>query len=183
MHRDVGPAVPAVLLEDGRHSRPYVLRILGSERHRMVRRIALGVCVVAVIALVVMLAIPNNRIKLMGSLRGEPFCNDMPLSHWLGVIESPIPNLRYDAILAVRHQKAAIPSLIRRLQDDIPLLRQVAAAEVGRFGPEAKDAVPALTAMLKDEDRACRQAARDALQQIDPKALEPTKSPEPAKAP
>lgn len=151
----------------------------------MVRRIALVVCIIAIIAIVVILADPINRIKLMGEIKGETFHREMPLSYWLGELDSANGNARYNAILAVSHEKAAIPGLIRRLKDDADLLRRMAALELSHFGAEAKDAVPALVEMLKDNERSCRQAARDALQQIDPKQLEKAigaKPPEPAKA-
>src|SRR5262249_32535938 len=137
---------------------------------RMVRRIALGVCVLSVIAIVLMLADPVNRIKVMGRLHGESFhsghfVREMPLSFWLTALDSPNGDLRYDALLAVRHEKAAIPGLIRRLEDKVALLRTMAALDLSDFGAEAKEAVPGLGVMLKDEDRSCRQAARDALLQ------------------
>ena len=142
----------------------------------MVRRIAAGVCTLAIIAIVAMLMDPANRIKVMGWVQGETFYRDMPRSYWLAALESLNDILRHEAILAAGRDKAAIPGLIRRLQDEVPQLRCMAAVELARFGADARDAVPALTAMLKDEDRSCRQAARDALQKIDPTALEPAKT-------
>src|SRR5579871_6874470 len=106
----------------------------------MVRRIALGVCILAIIAIGLMLADPINRIKVMGRINGETFHREMPLSHWLADLDSPNGNARYNAILAVSHEKAAIPGLTRRLKDDVPLLRSMAALELAHFGADAKDA-------------------------------------------
>ncbi|OAI54536.1 hypothetical protein AYO44_14735 [Planctomycetaceae bacterium SCGC AG-212-F19] len=134
----------------------------------MAKRIAAVVGILLVIAIGVIVLVPTNRLRVVGWVRGEPFHRGMPLSHWLADLESPNGNLRYEAILAVGRNKDAMPSLIRRLKDDVPLLRHMAAVELARFGPEAHDAVPALTEMLADPDRACRQAAADALRAIAP---------------
>jgi hypothetical protein len=142
-----------------------------------VRRIALAVGFFSFVVIGLVLADPVNRIKLLAWINGETFRAEMPLSYWLASLNSPDGNLRYKAILAVSHEKTAIPGLTRRLQDDIVLLRSMAALELAHFGADAKDAVPALVVLLKDEDRSCRQAARDALQQIDPTVLVSATSP------
>lgn len=128
--------------------------------------IAAAIGILVVLAIGFLLVFPNDRAKLVGWARGETFHRGMPMHYWLDAIEGPDANLRYEAVLALGHDKAAIPALTKRLQDSIPLLREIAAAELSRFGPDARDAVPTLTLMLKDDDRGCRQAAADALKRI-----------------
>ena len=128
------------------------------------------------IALLVAFAVPTNRIRTIGWLRGEKFHDGMPLNYWLAGLESDDANARYYAILAVAHDKDAVPALTRRLKDELPIIRHLAAAELAGFGAEAREATPGLVAMLKDDDRACRQAAEDALKKIDPAALAKAKA-------
>jgi hypothetical protein len=138
----------------------------------MAKKITVAVVVVILAIVGVIALVPTVRIKAAGWARGETFHRGMPLSYWLEAIEDPNNgNLRYEATLAVARDPGAIPALRRRLQDPVPLLRNLAAAELGSFGPKASEAVPDLVALLKDEDRSCREAAADALARIDPKAL------------
>jgi hypothetical protein len=135
------------------------------------KKVLVAAAALAGIALLMAFAIPTNRIKTIGWLRGERFHNGMPLHYWLAGLDSSDNNTRYYAMLAVAHDRDAVPALTQRLKDELPLIRHMAAVELANFGPEARDATPALVAMLKDDDRACRQAAEDALKKIDPEAL------------
>jgi len=134
----------------------------------MVKRSAAVLAILVVLGAAVVVLVPSYRVRAVGWVRGETFHRGMPLSYWLDAIEGPNGNQRYEAILAIGRDKDAIPALIRRLKDDVPLLRHMAAVELARFGPDARAAVPALTEMLKDPDRSCRQAAADALRAISP---------------
>lgn len=146
----------------------------------MGKRIGLLAMALLIAVMVALAAVPGWRIRALGRARGENFHRGMPLSYWVQALDDPDPgkgNLRYDAILAVGHDRDAIPALRRRLQDPVPLLRHMAAVELSRFGPDAREAVPELVAMLQDDDRSCREAAADALAKIDPSAAPQAKTP------
>ncbi len=132
----------------------------------MIRRSAMVLGIVLAVGVAVVMVRPASRAWVVGRARGETFHRGMPLSYWLDALEGNDSNLRYEALLAVGRDRNAIPALTGRLKDEIPLLRHMAAVELARFGPKAREAVPALTEMLKDPDRSCRQAATDALQAI-----------------
>ena len=66
--------------------------------------------------------------------------------------------------------RAAVPELIRVLDNPNPEARQQAALVLARIGPDAEEAVPELTRMLDDEDEEVRKAAARALGQIGPAA-------------
>jgi HEAT repeat protein len=63
---------------------------------------------------------------------------------------------------------AAVPDLIRSLNDNDPEMRWRAAEILGRMGPEAKEAVPDLIARIDDPELRVRKAAIRALGQIGP---------------
>ncbi|MGE3809069.1 MAG: HEAT repeat domain-containing protein [Gemmataceae bacterium] len=115
---------------------------------------------------------PQWRTRAVGYARGESFHRGMPTHYWLDNMSSTNANMRYESILALDREKVAIPALSQRLDDEIPLLRQMAALALGRLGADAKEAVPALTKMMKDDaDPSSRRAAEDALKNIDPSQL------------
>lgn len=131
----------------------------------------LGGLLVAGAVMVLVLA-PEWRARALGWVRNESFHRGMPMHYWLDAMQDTSNgNLRYEAILAVERDPQAIPALTKRLQDEVPLLRQMAAIALGRFGPEARSAAPALTEMLDDPDPSCRRVAAENLKRIDPSAL------------
>jgi HEAT repeat protein len=65
---------------------------------------------------------------------------------------------------------AAVPDLIRALNNADDNLRAAAATALGKIGGGAKDAIRSLTKLQKDEAFAVRQAAARALRVIDPGA-------------
>ncbi|MFQ5795664.1 MAG: HEAT repeat domain-containing protein [Candidatus Bipolaricaulia bacterium] len=66
---------------------------------------------------------------------------------------------------------AAVPTLIKVLQDKDVDVRQEAAEALGKIGPDARDAVPALVEALRDEDWSVRQFSAWALRKIGPDAV------------
>jgi HEAT repeat protein len=89
--------------------------------------------------------------------------------------EGPWPSDRWRAALAIGEigpeARAAIPHLIKALQDHDDIVRWAAARALGRFGPEAGKAAAALQKLAaKDPHAAVRAAARDSLWDIDPEA-------------
>jgi HEAT repeat protein len=65
-----------------------------------------------------------------------------------------------------------IPALIKALGDPDAGVRGRAAAELGRIGPEARDAVPALIAALGEANADVRASAAEALGEIGPQEEE-----------
>src|SRR5947207_118691 len=119
----------------------------------MKTRIAIGVVLVCILGLAGYLMDPVHRIQVSGLVRNEAFYRGMPLHYWLDTLDSENGNQRYEAILALAHAPEAIPGLTGRLKDPVPLLRHLAAVELGQFGSQARSATPALTEMLKDDVR------------------------------
>jgi len=68
--------------------------------------------------------------------------------------------------------KAAVPTLVSALADSHNRVRPVICMQIARMGADARPAVPELVRLLDDPDRNLRSAARSALQQISPYALE-----------
>lgn len=139
----------------------------------MKKRVA-GVALILLLVVVALVLLdPLQRMKLSGLLHGEKFYRGLPAHYWRTAIEEGDGNERYNAILAVGRDPEWIPALTARLKDPVPLLRHLAAVELGRFGPQAKSAVPVLTELLHDEERSCREAAAEALAKIDPATTKP----------
>ena len=60
-----------------------------------------------------------------------------------------------------------IRKLIQDLNDSDFSVRTLSAMELGRIGPDARDAVPALTSALSDKDAVVRYFAKLALEKIE----------------
>ena len=65
---------------------------------------------------------------------------------------------------------AAVPKVVKRLEDSNPAVRIQAAKILAKIGPAAAGAVPELTELLKDSNEAVRKSAAQALGQIGPAA-------------
>jgi HEAT repeat protein len=77
------------------------------------------------------------------------------------------PSMREIALQALQDMgTAAIPTLVRYLDDDNPIVRRYAAESLGNLGFIAQAAVEPLTYRLEDENPYVRGAARNALQSI-----------------
>ncbi len=68
--------------------------------------------------------------------------------------------------------KAAVPGLIKDLQDKDTGKRVSAVVALGQIGNDAEAAIPALKAMAKEENKQVRTAAQQALAQLDQKNRE-----------
>lgn len=75
--------------------------------------------------------------------------------------------------------KAAVPQLIKTLDDDEPEVRMEVAMTLAAIGDAAEPAVPRLTEELKDKESGVRLAAIYALGTLGPKAASATKALEP----
>jgi len=101
-----------------------------------------------------------GRLRALPAVIALPFALTLAGCGWGGSPPSaaPAPNV------------AALPSLIRSLQDRRPESRTRAAVAIGRMGSAASEAIPALTAALKDRDLTVRASAAHALGKIGPDA-------------
>ena len=62
--------------------------------------------------------------------------------------------------------KSAVPSLVKLLISQRPIVRQEAAQALGKIGPDAAEAVPGLTELLNDPEWVVRRQAALALGEI-----------------
>src|SRR5262249_27133819 len=80
--------------------------------------------------------------------------------------------VRYAAALLLgdigREEKAVVPALIDRLENNDPNVRFMAAGALGQIGPAARDAIPALTKAIKDANPLVRVGAALTLEMIQP---------------
>jgi HEAT repeat protein len=84
-------------------------------------------------------------------------------------------NVRSQATVSLRgafEPRRAVSILIRVLDDKRPDIRETAAQALGNMGDKAREAIPALKARLKDDNEAVRKKAAEALQMIDPTAVD-----------
>ena len=62
--------------------------------------------------------------------------------------------------------KHAVPTLIRALQDEEPLVIREVITALSMIGPAAKDAIPALEKLIDHQDKQIAERAKAALRQI-----------------
>ena len=140
----------------------------------MHKRLALWLATVALLAGVVLFAVPGSRSLLLGLLRSEPFEGSHPLSYWTGALKDPDPEVRRSAAFAlgrIGHEAGpAVPALAEALKDESPRVRFESALALYKIGPAARDAVPALSAALKDDEPLVRMDAALALSGVGPDA-------------
>ena len=95
---------------------------------------------------------------------------------WLAQVETDGPFLSLPVLKDIwpngMDQRVLLSGLIEGLGHDHTVIRAGAADALGQLGPAAKAAVPALIAATKDKARFVRESAAEALQEIDPEALE-----------
>jgi HEAT repeat protein len=81
------------------------------------------------------------------------------------------PTVRTVTVIAIGEMgpaaEAAVPDLIKILDDNRPLTRMMACESLAKIGPAARGAIPALTKKLQDEHGGVRRDARDALDCIE----------------
>jgi HEAT repeat protein len=61
---------------------------------------------------------------------------------------------------------AALPSYLKALESENPVVKQLAADQIGKLGPAGREAAAALSVTLRDKDKAVRTASADALEKI-----------------
>ena len=86
----------------------------------------------------------------------------------LGDKESEV---QIEAYQALEHLPAALPALIKALDDPNADRRSDAAHVLGGFRSMAREVVPKLTVLLKDEDKIVRRSAIYALENFGPEAI------------
>ena len=84
------------------------------------------------------------------------------------------PNQKYSAAMTLarfgRKGAAAVPAIVKLLDDENVVLREQAILTLSAFGPAAKEAVPALGAKLADPDFDVRRGAVSVLKALGPLA-------------
>src|SRR5262245_50409380 len=99
--------------------------------------------------------------------RSEIQYQGKPLRDWLKSLGGGEATSDSDAVKALRHLgPAAVPDLIKALEDEDWEVRNQAAVALGVIGPEAKAAVPALIDVLQGEDKYLRSHAATALGKV-----------------
>lgn len=101
----------------------------------------------------------------------EPEYDGIPLSSWIkDLTEAPAPYSRNSAAYAISGMGpaavAAVPALIKALEDPEATVRFPACIALREIGPDAKAAVPALTKALDDRNDDVSHMARKALIKI-----------------
>jgi HEAT repeat protein len=101
----------------------------------------------------------------------EPFLDGRPLSAYVVELsEAAAPLTRNSAAYSIARMgpaaKAAVPALIRALDDPEAAVRFPVCIALREIGPDAKDAVPALMETLEDRNEDVAAMARRALIKI-----------------
>lgn len=96
-----------------------------------------------------------------------------PVSHWLDAMKSPNPTVRKEAVTALGHvgtaDPAALPALIKAVEDSDARIRAEAVLALLNIGPPAKEALPALEKARKDRDKKVQRYAARAIERIEGK--------------
>jgi len=139
----------------------------------MKRRVRLAAGVLALLAagVAVVFAVPSWRSGLMGRIRGEPFVEGRPISHWVDTLRTGSDGDRAHAAHVLGESGTDDPGVVTglagALKDQNPVVRRNAATALARFGAHP-DAVAALLGGLKDGERTVRQEAARSLAQVRP---------------
>jgi HEAT repeat protein len=64
--------------------------------------------------------------------------------------------------------RQAVPTIVKFLRSEKPVLRTYATKILGEFGPAARSAVPVLLKARHDADKSVRDAAEKALEAVSP---------------
>jgi HEAT repeat protein len=106
----------------------------------------------------------------------EPVSDGRPLSAWIADLSAPAPETRNAAAYEIAgfgpDAAAAVPELIKLLDDPVPAVRFPATIALLEIGPAAKAAVPRLRQMMEEEiNDEIAASARRALKRIDPASV------------
>jgi len=106
----------------------------------------------------------------------EPVSRGRPLSEWIADLEAAAPAIRNGAAYEIAGMgpaaAAAVPALIKALDDPVAVVRFPVTVALGEIGPAAVAAVPRLKQMMEEElNDEVAAAARRAIRHIQPSAL------------
>ncbi len=106
----------------------------------------------------------------------EPVSRGRPLSEWIADLEAAAPAIRNGAAYEIAGMgpaaAAAVPALIKALDDPVAVVRFPVTVALGEIGPPAAAAVPRLKQMMEEElNDEVAAAARRAIRHIQPSAL------------
>jgi HEAT repeat protein len=106
----------------------------------------------------------------------EPVSHGQTLSEWIADLEALAPATRNAAAYEIASMgpaaAAAVPALIKALDDPAPAVRFPVTVALGEIGPGAEAAVPRLKEMMFEEvNDEIAAAARRAIRHIQPSAL------------
>ena len=108
--------------------------------------------------------------------KGEPVYDDRPLSSWIEDLSGLAPYTRHLAAYAIASMgpkaTAAVPALIKNLEDPEPTVRFSSALALGEIGPGAKEAVDPLKKLLDDRSEDVAAAARKSIKRITGEVVE-----------
>jgi len=134
-------------------------------------RLVTGVLALLAAGVGVVLAVPVWRSGLLGRIRGEPFAEGWPVSHWVDALRAGNDADRAHAAHVLGESgtdaPGVVPALAGATKDENPVVRRHAVAALARFGANP-DAVAALLGALKDGERPVRQEAARPLAQVRP---------------
>jgi len=139
----------------------------------MKRRARLVAWVLGLLAagVVIVLVVPSWRSGVLARIRGEPFAEGRPISHWVDTLQTGNDSDRAHAAHVLGESGADAPGVVTALagalKDENPVVRRNAATALARFGAHP-DAVTALLGALKDSERTVRQEAARSLAQVRP---------------
>lgn len=105
----------------------------------------------------------------------EPTAKGRPLSAWIADLEAPAPVTRNAAAYEIAGMgpaaAAAVPALIKALDDEVAAVRFPVTVALGEIGPAAEAAVPRLRQMMEEDfNDEVAAGAKRALRHIRPPA-------------
>jgi hypothetical protein len=156
----------------------------------MKKQVWTGVGVLLALAMIAVLAIPENRLTVLGYLRGENRFQGRPTSYWRLKVERYVVGMQNSATKATTFWEKLLefisfgqsprPSVLAGNTESLPVLIDLMKDKTSRgatvevyktlasMGTNAKDAVPLLIEALNDKDQIVRGWAAMALMRIDP---------------
>ncbi len=118
----------------------------------------------------------TSKLAAEAQPAGETRYKGKPAGYWIKQLEAMEVASRKEAVEALAaigpDAKAAVPALLKALDDNAAAVRVGAIVALGRIGPGAKPAVPKLLEALMDQDKDFRLAALQSLGSIGPDAKE-----------
>jgi HEAT repeat protein len=130
----------------------------------------------AIGALILILTLAAGGAAAQNGSSAEPVSKGRPLSEWIADLQGQAPAVRNGAAYEIASMgpsaKAAVPALIKALDDADPAVRFPVTVALSEIGPDAVAAVPRLKQMMFEEiNDEVAAAARRAIRRIQPSAL------------